>query len=222
MWYIQIFWWFLPVWLNWQFGLLFEISLTQTTITPRLSMSFTTSTNLLFGFPLFLLPVSFIFNISSISTILPLQMPKPSQSCHSKAKICEYICVISLLLLFVIHILCFHRPTFNVFYLSLWRCVTKFTFFRHGLKAALTGVTLCWRVVPLAPEVFISSRLRGQKASPLTSIDAGLQTRKYFHVRGKVCFRYNVCVDRCSAFFSWLSLEQSLTSESQLTCLVTR
>lgn len=40
-------------------------------------------------------------------------------------------------------------------------------------------------------------------------------------MHGKVCFRYNVCVDRCSAFFSWLSVEQSLTSKSQLPYLVT-
>lgn len=80
------------------------------------------------------------------------------------------------------------------------------------MKAALAGLTLCWRVAPRAPEVLISICLRGREAAPFAPIHcAPVNPEKFWRMcmHGIVCFRYNVCVDRWSAFFSWLSVEQA-------------
>ena len=95
---------------------------------------------------------------------------------------------------------------------------------RQPMNAASSWLTLCWRVAPPAPEGFISTCLRGREAAPFAPIhSAPPDPERFWRVcmHGTVCFRYNVCVDRSSAFFSWLSVEQAHTSESQLPYLVT-
>lgn len=83
-------------------------------------------------------------------------------------------------------------------------------------------LTVCWRVAALTPEVLVSNCSCGRKAlHSLPFILLSQPGKTLTCVSGSVCFRYNVCVDRHSAFFSWLSVEQSLTLEPQLPYLVT-
>lgn len=93
------------------------------------------------------------------------------------------------------------------------------------LECSISSVfrlTVCWRVAALTPEVLVSNSSCGQKAlHSLPFILLRQPGKTLTCASGSVCFRYNVCVDRHSAFFSWLSVEQSLTLEPQLPYLVT-
>lgn len=91
----------------------------------------------------------------------------------------------------------------------------------NGRLLASVWLILCWRVAPCAPEDVISICLRGQATAPFAPIHFAHGPGKVtvltcVCVHGTVCFRYNVCVHRCSAFFSWLSVAQSLRTPGSL------
>lgn len=85
----------------------------------------------------------------------------------------------------------------------------------EGSTGAVFGLTVCWRVEPPAPEGLHRFLQCGRDAAPFTPIHSAPGPGTGFDAcvcTARVCFRYNVCVDRLSAFFSWLSVEQSPTS----------
>lgn len=76
------------------------------------------------------------------------------------------------------------------------------------MNAPLSGVSLRWRVVAAAPErLYFNLPTRSWTLSVHFHSHRFLDPERFQCVRacvcmqGKVCFRYNVCVGRCSAFF---------------------